>query len=60
MIFLGTLQFGDEGLAYRYSWDRERDMVGLLERIGDHRWRLVFPHPHFESLLDVIELVPNR
>jgi len=60
MIFLGTLQFGDEALAYRYSWDRERDMVGLLERIGDHRWRLVFPHPHFESLLDVIELVPNR
>jgi hypothetical protein len=60
MIFLGTLQFGDEALAYRYSWDRERDMVGLLERIGDHRWRLVLPHPHFESLLDVIELIPAR
>jgi hypothetical protein len=58
MIFLGTLQLGDEALAYRYSRDRERDMVGLLERIGDHRWRLVLPHPHFESLLDVIELVP--
>jgi hypothetical protein len=58
MIFLGTLQLGDEALAYRYSRDRERDMVGLLERIGDSRWRLVLPHPHFESLLDVIELVP--
>jgi hypothetical protein len=58
MIFLGTLQLGDEALAYRYSRDRERDMVGLLERIGEHRWRLVFPHPHFESLLDVIEILP--
>lgn len=60
MVFLGTLQLGDEALAYRYSRDRERDMIGLLERIGDHRWRLVLPHPHFESLLDVIELVPAR
>jgi hypothetical protein len=60
MIFLGTLQLGDEALAYRYSRDQERDMVGLLERIGDHRWRLVLPHPHFESLLDVIEIVPAR
>jgi hypothetical protein len=60
MIFLGTLQLGDEALAYRYSRDRERDMVGLLERIGDRRWRLILPQPHFESLLDVIELVPNR
>jgi hypothetical protein len=60
MVFLGTLQLGDEALAYRYSRDRERDMVGLLERVGDRRWRLVLPHPHFESLLDVIELVPAR
>jgi hypothetical protein len=60
MIFLGTLQLGDEALAYRYSRDRERDMVGLLERVGERRWRLVLPAPHFESLLDVIELVPNR
>jgi hypothetical protein len=60
MVLLGTLQLGDEALAYRYSRDRERDMIGLIERIGDHRWRLVLPHPHFESLLDVIELVPAR
>jgi hypothetical protein len=58
MVFLGTLQLGDETLSLRYSRDRERDMIGLLERIGDARWRLVFPSPHFESLLDVIELVP--
>jgi hypothetical protein len=60
MIFLGTLQLGDEALAYRYGRDRERDMIGLVERIGERRWRLVLPAPHFESLLDVIELVPAR
>ena len=60
LVFLGTLQLGDEALAYRYSRDRERDMIGILERVGENRWRLVLPHPHFESLLDVIELVPAR
>ena len=34
-------------------------MAGLVERIGDNRWRLVFPYPHFESTLDVLELVPK-
>jgi hypothetical protein len=58
MVFLGTLQLGDETLSLRYGRDRERDMIGLLERVGEARWRLVFPSPHFESLLDVIELVP--
>jgi hypothetical protein len=60
LVFLGTLQLGDEALAYRYSRDRERDLIGIFERVGDRRWRLVLPYPHFESLLDVIELVPAR
>lgn len=58
MVFLGTLQLGDERRSYRYSVDSDRDMIGALERIGPQRWRLVFPRPRFESLLDVIELVP--
>ena len=58
MIFLGTLQLSDEQGVIRYGHDRERDMAGVLERVGDQRWRLAFPSPHFESLLDVIELVP--
>ena len=33
-------------------------MAGVVERVGDHRWRLVCPRPIIESLLDVIELVP--
>ena len=58
MIFLGTLQLGDEARALEYGRDRERDMAGIVERIGDKRWRLVFPRPHFESMTDILELVP--
>ena len=58
LVFLGTLQLGDEQGVLRYGRDQDRDMIGLLERIGERRWRLVFPYPHFESLVDVIELVP--
>lgn len=58
LVFLGTLQLGDEVNAIRYSRDAERDLAGLVERVGPRRWRIAFPAPHFESLLDVIELVP--
>lgn len=58
MIFLGTLQLGDEAGTLRYGHDPERDMAGILERIGDDRWRLIFPYPAFESTIDVLELVP--
>ncbi len=59
MIFLGTLQLGDETRALEYARDRERDMAGIVERIGERRWRVVFPRPHFESITDVLELVPR-
>jgi hypothetical protein len=58
MIFLGTLQLGDEQGTLRYGHDRDRDMAGILERIGEGRWRLVLPSPAFESMLDVVELTP--
>ncbi|TFI56729.1 DUF4893 domain-containing protein [Sphingomonas parva] len=60
MIFLGTLQLGDEQGALRYGHDEDRAMAGLLERVGERRWRLVFPYPHYESLVDVIELIPEQ
>lgn len=59
LVFLGTMQLGDERRAYQYGVDADRDMIGLLERIGPNRWRLAFPAPRFESLLDVIELTPR-
>ena len=58
-IFLGTLQLTDESRAYQYGVDPDRDMIGLLQRIGERRWRLVLPRPAQESLLDVIEIVPR-
>lgn len=60
LIFLGTLQLGDERGTLRYGHDRQRDMIGLVERIGERRWRLAFPYPAFESTLDVIELLPKE
>ncbi|HEY0150285.1 MAG TPA: DUF4893 domain-containing protein [Allosphingosinicella sp.] len=59
MIFLGTLQLGDEAGTLRYGHDAERAMAGVLERVGERRWRLVFPYPHHESLIDVLELIPE-
>jgi hypothetical protein len=58
-VFLGTLQLGDERRSFQYGVDRERDLIAALERVGDRRWRLVFPYPHHESVLDVIELTPR-
>ena len=57
-VFLGTLVLGDERRAMQYGRDPERDVAGFVERIGPARWRLVMPRPHFESQLDVLELVP--
>jgi hypothetical protein len=59
-VFLGVLMLGEERKPIRYGRDRERDMVGVVERIGPARWRMVFPYPRFESLVDVIELVPDK
>lgn len=59
MVFLGTMQLGDERRAYQYGIDSDRNMIGMVQRIGPSRWRLVLPSPHYESRLDVIELVPR-
>lgn len=58
MIFLGSLQLGDERQVLPYGSDSRRDMAGIVERVGERRWRLVFPRPSFESIIDVIELIP--
>jgi hypothetical protein len=57
-MFLGTLQYGHEARVLPYGRDRQRDMAGWVERIGERRWRLALPYPAFESIIDVVELVP--
>ena len=59
MIFLGTMMLGDERRALAYGRDPERDLAGAVERIGARRWRLLLPSPRWESLFDVMELVPG-
>jgi hypothetical protein len=59
-VFLGTLVLSDERRALQYGQDQTRDVAGFVERIGENRWRLVMPRPHFESQLDVMELVPLK
>ena len=58
-IFLGTMMLGDETRPMDYGRDSMRDMAGAVERIGPNRWRLILPYPNFESVMDVIELVPQ-
>lgn len=57
-VFLGTLMLADEARPLAYGRDRARDMVGIVERVGPARWRIAMPYPAYESLLDVVEIVP--
>lgn len=58
-LFLGTMIMGDEQKPVAYGRDADRDMVGLIQRIGDRRWRMLLPNPAWESDMDVMELVPE-
>ena len=59
-VFLGSLMLGDDAGLVPYGQDKERDLVGTVERIGKDRWRIVFPRPYYESTLDIIDLRPLR
>lgn len=58
MLMLGSMSLAAEPAANSYGRTPDRDLVAVLERIGDARWRLVLPWPQNESNLDLIELVP--
>jgi hypothetical protein len=60
LTFLGALAVGDESRAFDYGVDEQRSLVGLVERVGPRRWRLVIPRPPFEGAFEVIELLPGR
>ena len=59
MVFLGSMALASEPAARSYGQRQERDMVAVVERIGERRWRLAVPWPANESNLDLIELVPT-
>lgn len=58
-VFLGTMALGDEQTAVPYGSDRMRDMAAIIERIDERRWRMVIPQPAYESMMDLVELVPD-
>ena len=57
-VFLGVLTLGDETRPMRYGGDPERALAGWVERVAPRQWRILLPAPRFESMTDVIELIP--
>ena len=58
MVFLGAMTLRGDMSRFVYGADPDRNEVGVLERIGPARWRLVLPWPRFQSTLDVVDIVP--
>lgn len=58
LVFIGALAIGRERVPPAYGADRERDSVGLVERVGPFRYRLVVPWPTEGAILEVYELTP--
>lgn len=57
-VYLGTSFYGYEDKATSYGQTKERDQAAVVQRIGPRRWRMVFPYPYYESVVDVMELTP--
>lgn len=57
LVYIGAQAWGDEAHYPRYGQTAERDQLGVLERIGQNRWRLVIPWPKQEAKLELLEIV---
>lgn len=58
LVFIGAQAWGDDETRFPAYGDQPvRDQVGVLERIGPTRWRLVIPWPTVEAKLEILELV---
>ncbi|WP_292064916.1 DUF4893 domain-containing protein [Brevundimonas sp. UBA7664] len=58
LIFVGAQAWGMDEPGYPdYGDQPARDQVGVFERIGPNRWRLVLPWPKVDSKLEILELV---
>lgn len=58
LIFLGSVALGNEENPLPYGEDRSRDRVGVMQRVGNLRYRLALPWPAAGSRLEVFEMVP--
>lgn len=59
LVFLGATAAKLGAPALAYSADPARDRSGVVERVGDFRWRLVSPWQSKDARIDVMELVPD-
>jgi hypothetical protein len=58
LVFIGAQAWGSDETSYpAYGQRAERDQIGVFERIGPERWRLVIPWPKQEAKLEILELV---
>ncbi len=58
LIFLGASAAAGERMAPGYGENEARNLVGVFERVGAMRYRLVIPSAQGGSRLDVVELAP--
>jgi len=58
LVFLGSLASGARDRPPTYGSMPERDQLGVMERVGPLRFRLVTPRPGNRYKLEVLELTP--
>lgn len=56
-VYVGAQAWGAEKTFPAYGDKAERDQVGVIERIGQNRWRLVLPWPKQEAKLELLEII---
>lgn len=57
LVFVGAQALGTGETGYPDYGDQPiRDQVGVFERVGSDRWRLVIPWPKVDSKLEILEL----
>lgn len=59
LVFLGGVSESPNAPPPAYGEDKRRNQIGVVERIGDFRWRMVLPWQTKDAKLDVIELLPD-
>lgn len=59
LVFLGATAARPGIPAPAYSTQPARDRSGVIERVGDFRWRLVSPWQSKDARIEVMELVPD-
>ena len=59
LVFLGALAPLGGSTAPPYGADPSTDRAAVLERIGNFRWRLVFPSSARDAAIEIVELIPD-